>query len=221
MSSSGQFLRFLLSGGIAAGVNWCSRLLLSHWLDYSLAVVLAYVCGMIPVLVWNELEPMNYMIMMGFGAAALAVIVFATWTTNVINLYGVALSARASVPVGNYRSVTIIGGIVGTAAAMIGVADFLIEFLIIMGLLVPPIAGVYLCDFFLLGRTDFSAESFANRPAFKVNALLVGIGAGLISTWMYFAGWSLTTLAPLDSLLIAVVAYLTLEKTTHKMATEK
>jgi cytosine permease len=175
-------------------------------------MTIAYVFGMIPVLVWNELEPMNYMIAMGFGAAALAVLIFATWTTNVINLYGVSLSARASVPIGSYRLMTVIGGIVGTLAAVIGIADFLIEFLIVMGLLVPPIAGVYLCDFFLLQRRDFSAQSFAERPAFKVNALLVGIGAGLLATWLYFNELSLTTIAPLDSLLISVVAYLALER---------
>jgi cytosine permease len=180
-------------------------------------IALAYICGMIPVLVWNELEPMNYMIIMGFGAAALAVLVFATWTTNVINLYSVALSARASVPVGNYRSVTVIGGIAGTIVALIGISDFLIEFLIIMGLLVPPIAGVYLCDFFILGRTDFSAARLAGRPAFRVNAMLVGIGAGLIATWMYFTGSSLTSIGSLDSLLISVVAYVTLEKVSEKL----
>ena len=180
-------------------------------------IVIAYVCGMIPVLVWNELEPLNYMIIMGFGAAALAVLVFATWTTNVINLYGVALSARASVPAGNYRSVTVIGGIVGTIVALIGISEFLIEFLIVMGLLVPPIAAVYLCDFFVLGRTDFSAARLANRPAFRVNAMLVGIGAGLIATWMYFTGSSLTSIGSLDSLLISVVAYLGLEKGADKM----
>ncbi len=180
-------------------------------------IVIAYVCGMIPVLVWNELEPMNYMIILGFGAAALAVLVFATWTTNVINLYGVALSARASVPAGNYRSVTVIGGIVGTIVALIGISEFLIEFLIVMGLLVPPIAGVYLCDFFVLGRTDFSAARLANRPAFRVNAMLVGIGAGLIATWMYFTGSSMPSIGSLDSLLISVVAYLGLEKGAEKM----
>ncbi len=180
-------------------------------------MTIAYVCGMIPVLVWNELEPMNYMIMMGFGVAALAVLVFATWTTNVINLYGVALSARASVSLGNYRSVTIIGGIAGTIAAIVGIADFLIEFLIVMGLLVPPIAGVYLCDFFILRRTDFSAAALENRPAFKMNALIVGIGAGLIATWMYFTGASLTSIASLDSLLFSVVAYLALEKSAEKL----
>lgn len=190
----------------------------ASFLGQGVGMTVAYLCGMIPVLVWNELEPMNYMIVMGFGAAALAVIVFATWTTNVINLYGVSLSARASVPLGNYRTVTIIGGIVGTVAALIGISDFLIEFLIIMGLLVPPIAGVYLCDFFFLKRTDFSPERFAARPAFRINALIVGIGAGIVATWMYFTGWSLTTIAPLDSLVISVVAYLLIEKVTTSRA---
>lgn len=190
----------------------------ASFLGQGVGMTIAYVCGMIPVLVWNELEPMNYMIVMGFGAAALAVIVFATWTTNVINLYGVSLSARASVPIGNYRTVTIIGGIVGTIAALVGISDFLIEFLIIMGLLVPPIAGVYLCDFFLLKRTDFSPERFATRPAFRVKALIVGIGAGLFATWMYFSGWSLTTIAPLDSLVISVAAYLVIEKVTASLS---
>ena len=178
-------------------------------------MIIAYIFGMIPVLAWNELEPMNYMIVIGFGSAALAVLVFATWTTNVINLYGVSLSARASVPIGSYRSVTIVGGIIGTIAAVIGIADFLIEFLIIMGLLVPPIAGVYLCDFFILKRRDFSAERLRNRPAFRVNALLVASGAGLTATWMYFTGSSLTSIGSLDSLLISVAAYLTLEKVTQ------
>ncbi|MDX1406181.1 MAG: cytosine permease, partial [Woeseiaceae bacterium] len=116
----------------------------------------AYVLGMIPVLVWNELEPMNYMFIIGYGGLALGVLVFATWTTNTVNLYSTALAARASIPFGNYRSVTVISGIVGTFAALIGIADNLIDFLVVLGLLVPPIAGVYLCNFFLLGRTDFS-----------------------------------------------------------------
>lgn len=175
-------------------------------------IVIAYVFGMIPVLVWNELEPMTYMFLVGFGGIALAVLVFATWTTNVVNLYSTALAARASVPIGNYRSVVVVGGIVGTIAAVVGIADFLIEFLIVLGLLVPPIAGVYLCNFFILGRTNFSEADLEGRPALKVNALIAGIGSGLVATWMYFSNASLTSIAPLDSLLISVVVYLTLEK---------
>lgn len=175
-------------------------------------MTIAYVVGMIPVLVWNELEPMNYMFLIGYGGMALAVIVFATWTTNVINLYSTALAARASVPLGKYRSVVVVSGIVGTIAAIVGIADHLIEFLIVMGLLVPPVAGVYLVDFFVFKRTDFSAARLDERPAIRLNAVIVGIGTGLVSTWMYFSDLSLTSLAPVDSLLISVLAYYGLEQ---------
>jgi cytosine permease len=180
-------------------------------------MISAYVLGMIPVLVWNELEPMNYMFIIGYGGLALGVLVFATWTTNTVNLYSTALAARASVPLGNYRSVVVVCGIVGTGAALVGIADNLIDFLLVLGLLVPPIAGVYLCDFFLLGRTDFSAAHLEERRPIRVNAVIVGIGGGILATWMYYSDLSLTTIAPLDSLLISIVAYLLLEKGSEKL----
>lgn len=41
-----QFARFLLTGGLAAGVNIVTRWLFSHVMSYSLAIVAAYLCGM-------------------------------------------------------------------------------------------------------------------------------------------------------------------------------
>ncbi len=177
---------------------------------------IAYISGMIPVLVWGELEPMTYMFVMGFGGVALLVLIFATWTTNVLNLYGVSLSCRASVPLGNYRSVTVVGGIVGTLAALVGIAEHLIDFLIIMGLLVPPIAGVYLADFFYFQRSDFSAERLDGRPPIRINAVVIGLGTGAVSTWMYYTERSLTSIGALDSLLMSIVAYIVLQKLTGR-----
>lgn len=42
-----EITRFLLSGALAAVVNWLSRILYSQWLDYSFAVILAYLTGMV------------------------------------------------------------------------------------------------------------------------------------------------------------------------------
>lgn len=177
---------------------------------------IVYIAGMIPVLVWGELEPMTYMFIIGFGGIALAVLVFATWTTNVINLYSTALASRASVPLGNYRSVVVIMGIVGTIAAVVGISENLIDFLVVMGLLVPPIAGVYLADFFVFKRTDFSPERLARRPAIRVNAVVVGLGTGVFATWMYYSDRSLTSIGALDSLLMSMVFYIVLQKLTGK-----
>lgn len=42
-----QFLRFLLAGGIAAAANFGSRFVFSLWLSYGVAIVLAYLVGMV------------------------------------------------------------------------------------------------------------------------------------------------------------------------------
>ncbi len=41
-----RFARFLITGGIAAGVNLVSRYFLSMTMDYRWAVIIAYLCGM-------------------------------------------------------------------------------------------------------------------------------------------------------------------------------
>lgn len=172
---------------------------------------IAYLVGMVPVLAWGELEPMAYLMLMGLGIVSLAVLVFATWTTNVINLYSAALACRASVPAGNYRLAVALLGIVGTAAALVGVADRLIGFLVFLGLLVPPVAGVYLADYFVLRRRDFSASHLQRRPALQRNALAATLTSGSVATWLFYADASLTGIGAIDSLLLALVLYTALE----------
>ncbi|WP_174873387.1 GtrA family protein [Vogesella oryzae] len=48
---SRQFLVFLLTGGLAAAVNFGSRIVYNHWCDFSTAVILAYLTGMITAFV--------------------------------------------------------------------------------------------------------------------------------------------------------------------------
>ena len=48
---SRQFLVFLLTGGLAAAVNFGSRIVYNQWCDFSTAVILAYLTGMITAFV--------------------------------------------------------------------------------------------------------------------------------------------------------------------------
>lgn len=52
---SRQFLAFLLTGGVAAAVNFSARILYDLWLSFSAAVVLAYLTGMVTAFVLARL----------------------------------------------------------------------------------------------------------------------------------------------------------------------
>jgi putative flippase GtrA len=52
---SRQFLVFLLTGGTAAAINFGSRIIYSQWLDFSSAVLLAYLTGMITAFILAKL----------------------------------------------------------------------------------------------------------------------------------------------------------------------
>jgi putative flippase GtrA len=53
--ASRQFASFIVTGGIAAAVNFGSRILFDRWMGFSAAVVLAYATGMVTAFVLARL----------------------------------------------------------------------------------------------------------------------------------------------------------------------
>lgn len=53
--ASRQFVLFLVTGGTAASVNFLSRIFFNQWLDYSSAIILAYIVGMITAFILARL----------------------------------------------------------------------------------------------------------------------------------------------------------------------
>jgi putative flippase GtrA len=52
---SRQFLKFLITGGLAAAVNFGSRIVYNQWTDYSTAIILAYLTGIVTAFVLAKL----------------------------------------------------------------------------------------------------------------------------------------------------------------------
>lgn len=52
---SRQFLIFLLTGGLAASVNFVSRIIYNWWVGFSTAIILAYITGMITAFILAKL----------------------------------------------------------------------------------------------------------------------------------------------------------------------
>lgn len=89
---SRQFLLFLLTGGTAAAVNFGSRILYSRWLDFSPAVILAYLTGMVTAFVLAKLfvfreSRQSVHRAAGFFILVNLVAVAQTWAISMLLLY--------------------------------------------------------------------------------------------------------------------------------------
>ncbi len=89
---SRQFLVFLLTGGTAAAVNFGSRIIYSNWMDFSTAVILAYLTGMFTafvlarIFVFKDSQQSLHHSMM-FFVLVNAVAVLQTWAISMGLLY--------------------------------------------------------------------------------------------------------------------------------------
>lgn len=127
-----------------------------------------------------------------------AIVAFATIKINDINLYSSSLgitnflSTIFKVQM-NRGVLTLILGVIGTVLSIMGILDKFITFLTILGVAIPPIAGIMAIDYFILKR--YRSELDASRakgtlPEYceKINwiaifAWIIGFASGLLITW--------------------------------------
>ena len=173
---------------------------LSHGLGYPLVLSLAG----LPALATGSNDLIGNMIAMGLGLPALMVVVFATWTTNANNLYSASLVLARIRPGARDWVLTLTAGILGTGLALAGILEHFIGFLELLSVTIPPIAGIYLVDYFSGRLTSRAAGARApiNWMAFLAWAAGTAVGAKA-ADW----GVSLTTVPACDAVLVAAVAY--------------
>jgi cytosine permease len=113
----------------------------------------------------------------------------------------------------SYGRIVIGCGVVGTVVAVIGIADSLIDFLVLLGLIVPPVAAVYLTDFFLFGRRDYAGvHEVAPSDTTNVSGVLGCTAGTIIGITTYFSHHSLTGIPTIEAFVSASLVYGLLEK---------
>ena len=161
-----------------------------------------------PAMVTGLLDPMAFMIAMGVLGSAFFILVFATWTTNAINLYSTTLATAVITPRTAEWKLMVACCLVGTGLAMAGIADYFIAFLEWLGVIVPPIAGIYLTDYFVLKRKDYNLQLLAKVENYATAALIAWLIATAISVVAFTLGLSATGIESLDALLLTIPLYL-------------
>lgn len=129
----------------------------------------------------------------GVPLVGLIALVLATWTTNVTNAYsgGLALSNLLGFDESKFKLTTGIAGGIGTILAAMGVLGQFSAFLSLMSALIPPLAGVIIASYWIIGKGKKENFKFSDGfSAIGVISFLVGAMVACITggTFTSFPG---------------------------------
>lgn len=176
-------------------------------LSFPVATPLLMIAAAVPTLATGQTDIMKIIVGLGLGVPALLVLMLSTWTINSANLYSASLSLTATIRSVAQWKFTLMAGVIGSLLAVAGIIHSFVSFLLLLGLIIPPIAAIYAIDTFLLltGRTAVRIED--TDPAIRWPAIITWIGSALIAL-MATRGWfTLTTVPALDATLVATAIY--------------
>ncbi len=168
------------------------------------AAVLMIVIGAVMALSAGNYDITAVFASLGMPVISMLVLILATWTTNTGNAYTAGLAAMK---VFSFKdeirpTVTLICGAIGTFVAIAGLATVLQSFISILSSLVPPIAGIMIADYWILGKGK--PENW--YPVKGINWVgIISWAAGSIIA-LFFSFFS----PALDGILVCLVAYLIL-----------
>ena len=161
-------------------------------------------CTAIPSIAYNEPDLLNVMIALGIGIPAFLLLILAAWSSNVLSVYSGALALATVFRRLDLRVLIVGVGALGTLLALAGAGDYLIEYLVLLGITIPPISSIYLVDT-LLFRKRFDEVELSKRPRLALKALATWIAAVSVGACSHFGFFTLTSVAALDSIVVAGV----------------
>ena len=74
--------------------------------------------------------------------AAMAMLLLNIWSTQDNTIYNFAVAGCNLLRTRRRKTVTLVGAVIGTLLAMLGMYDLLVPYLILLGTVIPPIGGV-------------------------------------------------------------------------------
>ena len=109
--------------------------------------------------------------------ALVGIAILSNWSTCDACLYNATLGYTNAIPALNWRKAAILGTLIGVVAAGTGMIGNIVNNLVFVGLIVPPIGGVILADYYMI-RKDLG---FGVRRIARFNwAAIIAVTAGIV-----------------------------------------
>src|SRR5476649_691218 len=187
------------------------------WMITCSILVGEFVVNIVAILIAHALGTPDVLTAMTHTAGwlGLLALLLSAVKVNDLNLYSSSLAIANAIEAisgrqWGYKRLTIVLGVFGTGLSILGIMDKFQHFLILLGVVFPPIAGVMLCDYYLLRTSRALLDQTRARNTLPSSASTPAIGWSAIVACMAgtMAGVAIEYGIPsLNSLLTSVVVY--------------
>ena len=124
-------------------------------------------------------------------------------SSNVLCLYSSGLSIATLIERASLKQIIAGIGIIGTAIAFVPAQGYLVNFLVVLGVVIPPVGAIYLIDSFLVRR--FSYEDGAAKVNYDLAALLSWLGGSAFGFLSQSSVVRVTGISSIDSLIVTAL----------------
>lgn len=155
-------------------------------------------------------DMMKIFITLGWAIPGVLILTLAQWTTNTTNLYSSSLGFSLILTKISKEKLTVILGLIATSLAVFGIYNQFISFLNILAIVVAPIGGIYVSEYFMI-KKEFKRYSNQLEAKTVVTRSIVAWLIGMLVTYLTtaqpsgFALFSITTVSSLDGFLAGFI----------------
>ena len=194
-----------VSGGTQA-TNWTrfaksgKTAVIATLLAFFLGNGLMTLIGAFGALVYQQADIVDIMVAQGLATLGILMLFLNLWTTQDNTVYNFAVAGCNLVRTRRRKLVTVVGAGIGTVLAVMGMYQWLIPFLVLLGTFIPPIGGVIMASYFIGYKRQYPDLATASLPAFNLPGLAayaIGSAAAYSSPWI----------APIVGVLVAALSY--------------
>jgi cytosine permease len=194
----------------AHGVRGC----LAASLGIALGFPLVFMAGGLPSILTAQNGIAENLAHFGVVLPALFILLFSNWITNTANLYSATLTLATVSRLSDWK-LTLGASAAGTALALAGFMQYFEQFVFGLSVFIPPIASIYLVDFFLLRGQRYDDAQIDALPAWRWTALLSWALACAVAWLGSYRGWQFSSIPTVDALLTAAIVYPLLHRCTR------
>ncbi len=97
--------------------------------------------------------------------------------------------------------------VLGTAIAFIRAQDFLVHYLVLLGITIPPVAAIYIVNILWIRGGHCDAKDLQHETTVDIRAFITWILAIAVGYSSHIGAITLTGVASLDSITAATVFY--------------